>query len=206
MDRFIFDLDGTLLFGNFNEENEYFKDVLKTDADIFLENLLDNLYLYEATHIKYKVDDLARFLSNKTNLEITEQIILGWLDVNSNIKDTVEECAFETLEYLKSKDKSIVVLTNWFGMSQIKRLENAKILPYLDAVYSGDMYLKPHKYSYINARGDYDINKCIVIGDTYEKDYLGPRKVGMNSCFYNRNSDKESNEVIKSLRKIKEMY
>ena len=202
-DRFIFDLDGTLLFGNYEEEKEYFLSVLKEKGEPFLENLIMYLDKYEKMLPYYSKKVLSTFLLLNANVYLPPEIIEGWIDVNCNMKDEVEPTAIETLEYLKSKNKSIVVLTNWFSKTQISRLKNSNLLQYIDEVYGGDLYLKPNQESYLNASTGFDINKCIMIGDDFEKDYLGPREVGMNSILYDPNNKiSETSDSIKSLKKV----
>lgn len=161
--RFIFDLDGTLLHGDFNVERDYFKSVLnEEDSEKFLLLYFEKLLEYESM-----------------------------------------------LEYLKSKDKSLVVLTNWFKYTQEERLRNAGILEFFDGVYAGDLNLKPNKESYLNACGNYHVNECIMIGDTIEKDVIGPNKFGIDSIYYNpenKEYDKSKILSINSFDKIKEMF
>lgn len=208
--RFIFDLDGTLLHGNFKIEQDYFKSVLsKEDADKFLPLLFPMLEEYEKRFIKYEVPRLSKFLSNQLDINITDEIIEGWIDVNCNMGDVILPETIEMLEYLKSKGKSLVVLTNWFYKTQKSRLENMNILSYFDEVYAGDTYLKPSPESYLNAKGEYSINECVVIGDTIEKDVLGPKMIGMDSIYYNPSSKPYNKKLIYSIdsfEKIKEMY
>lgn len=202
-EKFIFDLDGTLLFGNYEEEKEYFIDILKENGEPFFQNLMSYLDRYEKTFLYYSPELLSVFLSVISNTYIRPNVIDKWIDINCNMKDKIEPSAIETLEYLKSKNKSIVVLTNWFTKTQKSRLINSNLMPYIDAVYGGDLYLKPHVKSYISASNGVDIDKCIMIGDDLEKDYLGPRKIGMHSILYDCD-DRIPNEKnkIKSLKKI----
>lgn len=162
--RFIFDLDGTLLHGDFNVERDYFKSVL--------------------------------------NEEDAEKFILLYFE---KLLDETKSM----LEYLKSKDKSLVVLTNWFKYTQEERLKNAGIFEYFDEIYAGDLNLKPNKESYLNACGNYHVNECIMIGDTIEKDVIGPNKFGIDSIYYNpenKEYDKSKILSINSFDKIKEMF
>lgn len=202
-EKFIFDLDGTLLFGDFKEEEKFFIDVLKENGEPFLQNLMSYLDKYEKTFLYYSPELLSVFLSVISNTYIRPNIIDKWIDINCNMKDKIEPSAIETLEYLKSKNKSIVVLTNWFTKTQKSRLINSELIQYIDEVYGGDLYLKPNAQSYYIASNGIDPNKCIMIGDNLEKDYLGPRKIGMHSILYDCN-DRISNEKnkIKSLKKI----
>ena len=71
--RFIFDLDGTLLNGDFSKEINYFKDVLGKEADKFFSVYYEILIEYEKTHTKYDVNDLSNYYKNKTGINITSE-------------------------------------------------------------------------------------------------------------------------------------
>lgn len=161
---------------------------------------------YEKHHLNYNVEKLSEFLTKKTNVSITPVIISEWIEVNGNIEDDIDKYAIEVLEYLKSKNKSIAVLTNWFSKTQVQRLKNAEILSYFDQVYGGEIYLKPNPKSYINASDKYSPKDCIMIGDTLEKDFIGPKTIGMNAIHYNKEIDISNHNTIKTLKKIKEIY
>lgn len=208
MERFIFDIDGTLLFNDFSDENYYFREILNpNDAEKFIKIKYNLLMEYELNFFKYNIRDLSRFLTTKSMIDITEKMILGWIDINAKMKDEINEDAIEVLEYLNHKRKSVVILTNWFAKTQIQRLKNAKLYEYFENIYCGDQYLKPNPISYMNASGEYEYNECIMIGDNYLKDVVNPKLLGMEALFYNKNDEiKKEATTIKSLRKIKEMY
>lgn len=207
MKRFIFDLDGTLLTANFEKEFDYFNNIYGEESPKILDNIVKYLDEYEKTHIRYDADILSRYLSKRSGLKFTRDIINGWNEVVGCISDTIEEDIVEVLEYLKSNNYSLAVLTNWFGIPQIKRLERANLLEYFDDIYTGEMVLKPHKDSYIRAKDRFSSNECIVIGDNVLKDYIAPRAVGMNSILYDKN-DKENNNIvkIKRMNEIRNLY
>ena len=205
--QFIFDLDNTLLFGDFKllEEN-YFKEVLniEDDIEIFLDSLRPSLSEYEVLFPRYSIKTLSKYLSIKLNMEITPTIIEGWIDLCCNTKDKVEENAIELLSDLKNKGKNIVILTNWFEKTQVERLKNSGLLKYIDKVYSGEEYTKPSSLAYLNASYKYGIKNCVMIGDSYEKDYIGPRTIGMYSILYDPEEKRKYEcTTIKSLAKIK---
>lgn len=207
--RFIFDLDGTLLHGDFTKEINYFKKALGENADEFLKVYFDILEEYEATHTKYDEKMLSDYYKQKTGMNITSEIIDGWVKINADINDVLLKETIDMLKYLKSKNKSLVVLTNWFRYTQVTRLKNAGILEYFDEVYTGDVIMKPYKNSYINACGKYPISECVMIGDTIEKDVLGPNKFGLDSIYYNpdkKEYDQKNIVSINSFSQIKEMY
>ena len=208
--KFIFDLDGTLLHGDFSMEVNYFKSVLsKEDFNKFLKIYFEYLIEYEKTFIKYEKSLLSKFYTEKTNINITPEIIDGWIKTNSIMNDKLLNETKEMLIYLKNKNKSLVVLTNWFKYTQKSRLKNAGILEYFDEVYAGDTFLKPNKESYLSACGNYHVNECIMIGDTIEKDVIGPNKFGIDSIYYNpenKEYDKSKILSINSFDRIKEMF
>ena len=207
--RFIFDLDGTLMHGNFSKEDDYFRSVLSTEEfDRFSQIKYQSLLEYEEIFPKYDVDLLSKFLSERANVNITADMIREWIVINSYLDDILVDGVVDVLDYLKSKDKSLVVLTNWFTSGQVCRLRSKGLLKYFDEVHGGDFSLKPNYESYRLAAGIYDMSSCVMIGDTLEKDVIGPRRYGMKSIYYNENA--KSNEFgeigIKQMKKIKEMY
>ncbi|MBP3502603.1 MAG: HAD family hydrolase [Clostridia bacterium] len=207
--RFIFDLDGTLLHGDFTKEINYFKETLGENADKFLKMYSEILMEYEATHTKYDEKMLSDYYKQKTGMNITSEIIDGWVKINADINDVLLKETIDMLKYLKSKNKSLVVLTNWFRYTQVTRLKNAGILEYFDEVYTGDVIMKPYKNSYINACGKYPISECVMIGDTIDKDVLGPNKIGLDSIYYNpegKDYDEKNIVSINSFGQIMEMY
>lgn len=205
--RFIFDLDGTLLVGDFSKEIEYFKSVLsKEDYEKFIKVYFDLLIKYESKFKKYEVHKLSEFLKEKSKANITDEIIEGWIDINSNMDDVINDGVIEILEYLKSKDKSLVVLSNWFLKTQKQILKNAGLLKYFDEIYAGDSALKPNKESYISACGSYSFEECVIIGDTLQKDVYAPSMMGIDAIYYNpNNNDFDGGDKILSIKNMKEI-
>ncbi len=207
MKRFVFDLDGTLLTGSFDFEHEYFKTVYKDEAGRLFDKMGEYLDEYERTYPRYSNDTLAYFLTTKSGLVFNDKIINGWCDAMSVVPDKIEDNIFELLEHLKSKDCSLAVLTNWYGKTQIPRLEKAGMLDYFDEVYTGDMVLKPHKKSYLMAMDRFAKEECVFIGDNVDKDYIGPRACGMESVLYDKNNDHHESLVkVKNMRELIKKY
>lgn len=206
--KYIFDLDGTLLDGDFKKEKEYFKSVLTTtDSEIFIPKIVPLLEKYESKFKKYDIDLLSRFMSEQSSVKITPNIIKGWIEYNKDIDNKVIEGAIELLEYLKTKDKQLVILTNWFSDTQKGRLKKSHLNMYFDEVYGGEIYLKPHPQAYKKACGSIPMELCVMIGDNYKKDIEGARSIGMNAIYFNRKNERTNdNNAVKSLRKIKDIY
>lgn len=208
--RFIFDIDGTLLVPDWNYEEEYFSRVLSSsDVDVFLPQIADLLQQYEKNFPRYDILELSRFLSDKSGVLITPDIVKGWNKALGETDPVIIDGVVETLDYLKSKDKSLVVLTNWFLEPQISRLKSSELLSYFDFVYGGELGIKPSPEVYKNACGEFDIDSSVMVGDSLDFDVYGPSEIGMDSIFYNpknKEYDKAKVKSIGSMKKIKEMF
>ena len=201
--RFLFDLDNTLLTSNYQQERDYFNSIYGEEGQYFIKNISSLLEEYERIFPRYNTVDLSNYLETRTELEITPEIIDGWIDIMATTDDKIESGVIETLEDLKQKDHSLVVLTNWFHASQVNRLQRSGLYEYFDEVYAGDLFLKPHRDSYLCARGSFSPQDCVVVGDNLNKDYIGPRAVGMGSILYDRD-DKHHENIVK-VKKIKDI-
>lgn len=208
--RFIFDIDGTLLIPDWNYEELYFSSVLKKlDFEVFYPQIPKLLEEYEKKFPRYDVVELSRFLTMKSGVLITPEIIIGWNKALGETKPEIIEGVVESLEYLKSKDKSLVALTNWFLGPQIERLKSSGLDSYFDFVYGGELGIKPSEVAYMNAIGEFDIDSSIMIGDSLDFDVYGPGRIGMDAIFYNpknKDYDKAKVKSIGSMKKIKEMF
>ena len=198
--RYVFDLDGTLLTGDYSLTDQYFKELYGDKAYPFLSDMTHILDRYEKLFPRYDYEDLSTFLTMKTGLDMSPRVIREWNQLVGEVKDVPEEYVQEVLEYLKSQGASLAVLTNWFGESQAKRLERAGLLEYIDSVFGGDIATKPHKEAYWIAAAGYQPRDCVFIGNNADNDYIGPRACGMDSILYDKNDD-----YHKSLKKIKRL-
>lgn len=209
--RFIFDLDGTILKTDYSYEKAYFRRVLGEEkAKVFIPRIFELLTLYEKTFPKYDIYNLSRFLTMKSGINITPEIIRGWNETFKETDSYLVEHVVDVLEYLKEKEKSIVVLTNWFLDVQKERLDKCLLSGYFEGIYGGETYLKPFRESYYNACGNYSVGECVMIGDSLENDVLGPMIYGLDAIYYDSNGknnyDKKKVKAIRCMKEIKEMY
>ena len=204
--KYIFDLDQTLLDVDFSKEKDYFKSVLShDDLEIFMPQISNLLNEYEKKFIRYDVSLLSEYLSKKSKVNITTDIVNGWIECDMDTK--IVPGAFEVLEELKRRDKELVVLTNWFSKTQRDKLEKSGLGMYFDKVYGGEEFLKPNRQAYINACGYTPLELCVMIGDTYEKDFEGARIIGMDAIYFDRDGlNTKKNESIRTLTKVLERY
>ena len=204
MKRFIFDLDGTLLTGSFESETNYFKEIFGEESNKINGNVLKFLDEYEHIYLKYDVKLLSDFLTKKSGLKFNENIINGWINLDYSSQDIIENDVIPVLEFLKSQDKSLSVLTNWFSYTQTKRLQRSGLISYFDEIYAGDISLKPHSLTYLAACRPYKEEETVIIGDNLEKDYLAPKKLGLNAILYDKNENHSTEFVkVKRLKDIK---
>lgn len=210
MEKFIFDIDGTLLKTNWQYEEDYFNSVLSfDDANKFIPRISSLLASYERSFLRYDVDILSHYLTLSTGVNITPEIVRGWIEAGKDYYEVIPG-AYDTLEYLKSKDKKIVALSNWFSSMNATRLKNALLDGYFDQVFCSDLVdMKPNPSSYITACGDTSFNDTVMIGDSLELDVMAPLKLGINAIYFCPDEKKNVDNKIKVIRKlqdIKEMY
>jgi len=105
----------------------------------------------------------------------------------NTIEDILNHGALELLEYLKENNKTIVLLSNWFSITQIMRLKRSKIYDYFDLIICGDQAMKPTFKSFVLATQNEPKEKCIMIGDNAVKDYQGAIDFGINAYLLDKN-------------------
>ena len=204
--RFIFDLDNTLLKFDKDYQNRFFQEEFGEENPLS-QNLQEYLETYWASYPRFVDTRFASTLSLCSGLRIRENFIDRWIDTLKEMPPVLEDGVGETLDYLKGKDKSLVVLTNWVWKCQIPRLKEAGIYHYFDKIYTSDYVQKPHREAYDAAIGSYSPLECIFIGDDLENDYIGPRKLGYDAILYDKN-DKHPKQLvkIKRINELKEKY
>lgn len=207
MKKFIWDLDETLLSGDFSYEYIYFKEKLQgQDIECFLQNKHDYLIEYERTFFKYDVKLLSDFLSLKSGIVIDETVIRGWKEHNKTIPDTIHMGAEEVLSYLQSKGYQNILYTNWFKDVQKERLRRADLLEYFSEIYGGELAIKPNAIGYKKIIKDVNPKEVVMIGDNIVNDVLVPRSIGITTYHYDPLEKSKDKNKIKTLKKIKEMY
>lgn len=209
--RFIFDIDGTLLVPNYSYEKDYFMSVLsKDDALKFIPMIPNMLVGYEKSFPRYDKELLSKYISKMSGVLITPKIIEGWIHAYLDIESVVIDEVIETLDYLRFKDKSLGILTNWFLEAQIASLKNSRLINYFDGIYGGEISIKPNSLSFKLACCKYQIDECVMIGDSLEADVYGAMNIGMDAIYYNpknnNNFDKNKVKSIGRMSKIKEFF
>lgn len=209
--RFIFDIDGTLLLSDYSYEKDYFKSVLsRNDSEVFIPMIPKLLEDYENRYRRYDIKKLSRYLTAYSGVLITDKIIKGWKEALGETESKIVDGVVETLEELSKRGKDMAILTNWFLDPQIMRLKKAGIKDYFTDFYGGEYAIKPHAESYKIACGRYSIEDCVIIGDSLNRDVEPAMAVGLDSIYFNPNNndnfDKSKVKSIGNMRKIGGMY
>lgn len=208
--RFIFDIDGTLLESDYSYEKDYFMSVLSNDDALKFIPMIGRLVdEYEKKYTRYDISFLSEYFTSESGVCISKDIIIGWQQALSETTPIVLDEVVETLENLKHRDKSLAIITRWFLKPQLIRLEKSGLKSYFDDFYGGDSFIKPACQSYINACGRYPLEECVMIGDSLEADVYGAMNIGMDAIYYNpknnNNFDKNKVKSIGRMSKIREL-
>lgn len=197
--RVIFDQDDTLVSWteeNWNTLNEAFLELnyqLTEEEKQGIINCIDN---YEKNYSMYNKENMYDYVNKELNKVFPVNWIDMWLNKLSDRNALLEPNIKELLEYLKEKYE-LVVLTNWFSISQINILKKLGIYHYFDEFVGTDEVLnKPNKEAFIKACGNNKIEECIMIGDNFKTDIMGAYNAGMEAIWYNR-KQKQLLEKIK---------
>lgn len=204
--RFIWDLDGTILDGDFSREEELFiANLSEEDFLKFNKQRWDLINAYEREYPRYNKKLLSDFLSIRSGVMINQDLIDKWIDYMINVNECIHPGAVEVLDYLNSLEIENIIYSNWFTKTQVGRLKKLGLDLYFKEIIGADYHMKPSKEGFLSACGPYKPSECVMIGDNYDKDILGARNAGLNTIYY---SSKKEVDVphIKSLVKIKEMY
>lgn len=204
--RFIWDLDGTILDGDFSREEELFiANLSEEDFLKFNKQRWDLINAYEREYPRYNKKLLSDFLSIRSGVMINQDLIDKWIDYMINVNECIHPGAVEVLDYLNSLEIENIIYSNWFTKTQVGRLKKLGLDLYFKEIIGADYHMKPSKEGFLSACGPYKHSECVMIGDNYDKDILGARNAGLNTIYY---SPKKEVDIphIKRLIKIKEMY
>ncbi len=183
--RLIFDIDNTLLkwedkYYDYSLGNAFKELGLNFDRSIIkpFDEVVDT---YEDYYDIYDKDKFLIFLNDKLNLNLPTKFMDLWLKYLGDCYEKPSKELIDTLEYLKSK-YDLVILSNWFTISQEKRIKNMGIDKYFSKqIYTDILKNKSNKEAFMEAIKPYNIDECIMIGDSKEKDIKGAESIGMKA-------------------------
>ena len=136
--------------------------------------------------INYKSDDALIHL-------LSEQYITYLADHNDLFENT-----FVVLDYLQSNYK-MHIITNGFEEVQYRKLKNSNLLPYFDEVITSEKVgvkkPNPRIFQYALDITGASSDESIMIGDNFEADILGAKKMGMQVIFCKFNGEIATEKV-----------
>lgn len=206
--RVILDIDNTLI----PWKEEYFKEINNVLDELNIKHtekdyneILEALSAYENVYYTFDRKLMIEYINKYTKKNYPEEVMYKvterWADC---VPDKIEKETIETLEYLKSKYE-LVILTDWYGDQQSKRLEKLDILKYFQNIYSAEKTKrKPFKEAFMQAIGTNKTEECIMIGDNLERDIKGALNSGLQAIYYNPNH-KEFDVECTDISKIEEL-
>jgi len=128
--------------------------------------------------LDYKIADEA----------LSKEMSIDYLDILPNKKNLFPYTT-EILEYLKSKDYSMHLITNGFESVQFKKIKNSNLADYFTEVITSEASnsLKPNKeiFEYALKASGAKLETSIMIGDNESADIQGAINAGMDSIFVN---------------------
>lgn len=200
--RLIFDLDNTLIMWRDSYKSAIKNTIQKYNLAVDYLLVDEVIESYEKYYNYYSKEHMVELINHKFGLELDISFLDDWLIELGKMAD-IEDDIIEVLEYLSGKYE-LVILTNWFKNSQLKRLEKVGIDKYFKEIYGGDKYIKPSLESYKMAIGNRSASECIMIGDNYITDIEGAINAGLQAIMIT-NKDFTSNDSYKVIRDLKEL-
>lgn len=201
--KIIFDLDDTLIMWH----DDYFDAVKQALREYNLtcsyRDVNAILTKSEVLYHHYDINLIIELIEKELGVRVTPEFINTWFEYLSMMAYRNPE-ANETLEYL-SKKYELAVLTNFFRYVQKKRLEKVGMLHYFQEVIGGERYVKPDVRAYELAIGSYKKDDCLMVGDSYELDYLGAKNAGLEAIYLAPNEPPQKLIRIKSIIELKDI-
>lgn len=182
--RLIFDIDGTLITGvNFKTAITNALNKISIYEEDIIDKYVSSIKTYEENYDNYNKEDYLNHMSKEIGVNLPDNFLdiffneLKYLvpDNNKDIINTIDEL---------SKYYELVILTNYFKVSQMNRLNTMNIGHYFKECF-GEELIKPNKDSYLNACGNYLPNECVMIGDDINLDIISAKENGLKTIFVN---------------------
>jgi HAD superfamily hydrolase (TIGR01549 family) len=179
---------------------------------IALDGLIDKLNtstdIYEQVNkkLKYELYDTAsshsiyiyiKHILEHLNMDLThiaELYSTYWTIFYINM--SCREGVISFIQWIKSQNIKIAIVTDYTCEHQIKKLKILQLLQYIDHVITSEEVgiEKPSKQMFLSALHALDAKytDVIMIGDNYEKDIRGAQAVGILGYWFNKNIEKST--------------
>ena len=184
INRLIFDIDNTLI------TNVSFRGAISNtlnDLGIYSEENVNNFIKgigdYEDLYNSYNYIDYKKHMEKYMGVAIPDDFYDVFFYYLKDVVPKYNERLINTIDNL-SKRYDLVILSNFFSVSQMNRLNTMGIGKYFSSI-SGEELIKPNKEAYIKACGSYKPEECVMIGDSLYLDIECAQKEGLKTIFVN---------------------
>ena len=202
--RLIFDVDNTLIVG-VNFKNAVIKtlDELNIYSEENLDNFFEGIASYEGLYDNYNYSDYKRHMEECMNVILPDNFLDVFFKYLKDVIPDKNDKLISTIDSL-SKKYELVLLTNYFSISQLNRLNNMGIGKYFTNTYGEDL-IKPNKEAYIKACGSHKPEECVMIGDSLYLDVECAIKAGLKAILVNTKKIPTDNLDVITVDKVEDI-
>lgn len=195
--RLIFDVDETLITHiDFSIPEEKTLRQFNVYNESNMKNFVKAIDTYEDVYNHYNEKDYIEYIEKIMNLKLPENFLKVFFDNLSVAVPNVNNKLKEKLNEL-SKKYEIVALTNFFGHSQKRRLQNMEIDIFISEIF-GENLIKPNIDAFKKACGNNKAQECVMIGDNPIVDIQAAQKAGLHTIWVNTKNADINDEILKS--------
>lgn len=221
-----FDLDRTLW--DFQSNSELTLNVLITpylNGSVSFEDFLSAYYhINENLWLRYRKGEITKSFLRAHRFTSTFELLninIGKEYISKISNDYIEQSplqtqvfngTFELLDYLKTKNYHLYLITNGFIEVQVKKIQHSKLEPYFKKMITSDEagYQKPDRriFEYALKYTNSKKTESIMIGDDQETDIAGAINFGMDAVWFNPNREKQTSKptyIIENLLDLKQV-
>jgi putative hydrolase of the HAD superfamily len=142
------------------------------------------------------------------NEDLAKEMAVQFLEILPE-KKGVFEATYEVLDYLKSKNYQLHLITNGFEITQHRKLKSSGLDTYFTKVITSEAtgFVKPNKEIYDHALlvTGATIHESIMIGDNVEADIKGAYNAGWQTVFANHINAEVPKEAHYTITHLKEL-
>lgn len=204
--RLIFDVDGTLITGvNFIDSVKKTLDKLRIYSEDNVKLFIKGIKTYEQLYNNYNIKSYTKHFEQVLSNKLPENFVFIFWEELKNAIPPRSDKLISTISELSQKYE-LVLLTNYFAISQLNRLNNMGIGKFFKECY-GEHCIKPNKKVYLDACGGNKVEECIMIGDDLYLDIKRAGEERLSTIFVNTKSVETNSSmgiVVDSVEDISE--
>lgn len=204
--RLIFDVDGTLITGvNFIDSVKKTLDKLRIYSEDNVKLFIKGIKTYEQLYNNYNIKSYTKHFEQVLSNKLPENFVFIFWEELKNAIPPRNDKLISTISELSQKYE-LVLLTNYFAISQLNRLNNMGIGKFFKECY-GEHCIKPNKKVYLDACGGNKVEECIMIGDDLYLDIKRAGEERLSTIFVNTKSVETNSSmgiVVDSVEDISE--